>query len=281
MSRRQFGRLPRFAPPGASLRVRLTRFGAPILVTAALLALAAAPSHAATTADASYVVNLGGNIIANAKFHFVDDGSAYSLSLDAKVSGVAQLVASGVAKVDSTGTVTGDGLRSNSFGLLTRSGGDEFTIRVQYQKAAVTAFVIDPPITNNIDRIPIERKQLSGVNDFLASFIRKGSLDRGLCAYKARIFTGVERFDLDFSYARDDVATSKRTGYQGPVVLCNVKYKPIAGHYTTSEITNSLAQDDRILVWFAPLGDSGYAIPYRVLLTTSMGDLSMVLTSLK
>jgi hypothetical protein len=259
----------------------LTRFGAPILVTAALLGLAAAPSHAATTADASYVVNLGGNIIANAKFHFVDDGSAYSLSLNANVSGVAQLVASGVAKVDSTGTVTADGLRSNSFDLLTRSGGDEFTVRVQYQKAAVTAFLIDPPITNNIDRIPIERKQLSGVNDFLASFIRKGSLDRSLCDYKARIFTGVERFDLDFSYARDDVATSKRTGYQGPVVLCSVKYKPIAGHYTTSEITNSLAQDDRILVWFAPLGDSGYAIPYRVLLTTSMGDLSMVLTSLK
>ena len=258
----------------------MARFRLPLLLTAALLGLGAGPASAATTADASYVVSLGGNIIANAKFHFVDDGSAYSLSLDANVSGVAQLVASGIARVDSSGAVTGDGLRSNSFDLLTRSGGDEFTIRVQYQKAAVTAFVIDPPITNNIDRIPIERKQLSGVNDFLASFIRKGSLDRGLCDYKAKIFTGVERFDLNFSYAKDDVATSKRTGYQGPVVLCSVKYKPIAGHYTTSEITNSLAEDDRILVWFAPMGDSGYAIPYRVLLTTSMGDLSMVLTSL-
>jgi hypothetical protein len=281
MRRRQFGCLPRFAPPGASLRVRLARFGVPILVTAALVGFAAAPASAATTADASYVVNLGGNIIANAKFHFVDDGSAYSLSLDANVSGVAQLVASGTARVDSAGGVTGDGLRSNSFDLTTRSGGDEFNVRVQYSQASVTAFMIDPPITNNIDRIPIERKQLSGVNDFLASFIRKGSLDRGLCDYKAKIFTGVERFDLTFSYAKDDVATSKRTGYQGPVVLCNVKYKPIAGHYTTSEITNSLAQDDRILIWFAPMGDSGYAIPYRVLLTTSMGDLSMVLTKLE
>ena len=258
----------------------MARLRLPVLLAAALLGLGAAPSSAATTANASYVVNLGGNIIANAKFRFVDDGSAYSLSLDANVSGVAQLVASGIARVDSSGAITDDGLRSNSFDLLTRSGGDEFNIRVQYQKAAVTAFVIDPPIANNIDRIPIERKQLSGVNDFLASFIRKGRLDRSLCDYRAKIFTGVERFDLNFSFAKDDVATSKRTGYQGPVVLCNIKYKPIAGHYTTSEITNSLAQDDRILIWFAPLGDSGYAIPYRVLLTTSMGDLSMVLTSL-
>ena len=76
---------------------------------AALLGLGAAPSSAATTANASYVVNLGGNIIANAKFRFVDDGSAYSLSLDANVSGVAQLVASGIARVDSSGAITDDG----------------------------------------------------------------------------------------------------------------------------------------------------------------------------
>ena len=92
----------------------MARFRLPVLLTA-LLGLGAAPACAATTADASYVVNLGGNIIANAKFHFVDDGSAYSLSLDANVSGVAQLVASGIAKVDSSGAVTADGLRSNSF----------------------------------------------------------------------------------------------------------------------------------------------------------------------
>ncbi len=252
------------------------------LLTAPLLALLAiAPASAATTADASYVVSLGGTIIASARFHFVDDDKTYSLSLDANVSGVAQLVASGIAKVDSTGVVTPDGLRSNNFDLLTRASGEEVNIKVQYRQADVTAFTIDPPIVNNIDRVPLERKQLNGVNDFMASFIRKGPLDRSLCSYKARIFTGVERFDLNFRYAKDDVATSMRTGYQGPVVLCAIKYKPIAGHFTTSEITNSLAQDDRILVWFAPLGDSGYAIPYRVLLSTSVGDLSMVLTKLE
>jgi hypothetical protein len=253
----------------------------PLLVLPLLAAMAALPAAAATTAKATYVVNLGGTIIASAKFRFVDDGSAYTLSLDANVSGVAQLVASGIAKVESSGAVTKDGLSSNSFDLLTRASGEDFTIKVSYQQSDVTAFQINPPIVNNIDRIPLERKQLTGVNDFMATFIRKGALDRSLCGFKAKIFTGVERFDLNFSYAKDDVATSKRTGYQGPVVLCAIKYKPIAGHYTTSEITNSLAQDDRILVWFAPLGDTGYAIPYRVLLSTSAGDLSMVLTSLQ
>jgi len=251
------------------------------LAAALLAAIGTTAAQAETSASAAYVVNLGGTIIATAKFNLADDGSTYSLSLDANVSGVAQLVASGVAKVDSSGIVTAEGLRSGGFDLETRASGETFSVKVQYQKGNVAAFVIDPPIVNNIDRIPLERKQLNNVNDMLAAFVLRGeALDRSLCSYKAQVFTGVERFDLNFSFAKDDVATSMRTGYQGPVVLCHVKYKPISGHYTTSEITNSLAQDDRILIWYAPLKDTGYFVPYRLLLTTSMGDLSMVLTSL-
>jgi len=252
------------------------------LPAALLCALAAAnPAAAYTVAGATYVINLGGTIIATANFKLMDTGGAYDLTLNANVTGVASLVAAGTAKAHSTGSVTTAGLSANTFDLITHSGGQDFKVQVQYAGGDVTAFVITPPIVNNIDRVPIERKQLLGVNDMLAAFIlRGGKLDRSLCNYRAQIFTGIERFDLDFQYAKDDVATSPRTGYQGPVVLCHVAYKPISGHFTTSELTNSLAQDDRILIWYAPLRDTGYFIPYRVLLTTSMGDLSMVLTSL-
>ena len=95
------------------------------------------------------------------------------------------------------------------------------------------------------------------------------------------IFTGVERFNIKLSYIKDDEATSPRTGYQGPVVLCNIGYTPISGHFTTSEMTSFLADSDRILIWYAPLGDTGYFIPYRLLMTTAFGDLSMVLTDAK
>ncbi|HEX4298014.1 MAG TPA: DUF3108 domain-containing protein [Devosia sp.] len=252
------------------------------LCAAAVLGVAgAAPAWADTTASASYVINLGGTIIATAKFTLTDAGGNYDLALNADVTGVASLVASGTAKASSTGTVTAAGLRSSSFDLTTHSGGQDFSDTVQYTAGNVSAFIVDPPIVNNLNRVPIERSQLSGVNDMMAAFVLKaGALDKSLCDQHDHIFTGIERFDLDFSYAKDDTATSPRTGYQGPVVLCHVKYKPISGHYTTSQLTNSLAQDDRILIWYAPLKATGYFIPYRVLLTTSMGDLSLVLTSL-
>lgn len=252
------------------------------LPAALLFALdATGAANADATASAAYVINLGGNIIATANFTLKDSAGSYDLNLNANVSGIAQLVAAGTAKAESSGSVGSDGLNANAFELVTHSGGEQFQDQVQYAAGNVTAFVVTPPIVNNINRIPLERSQLSGVNDMLAAFVLKADkLNAALCNYHAHVFTGIERFDLDFKFAKNDTATSPRTGYQGPVVLCKVNYKPISGHYTTSELTNSLAQNDRILIWYAPLRDTGYFIPYRVLLTTSMGDLSMVLTSL-
>ncbi|MEQ1771111.1 MAG: DUF3108 domain-containing protein [Devosia sp.] len=252
------------------------------LPSALLFALMLTPqASAATTAKASYIINVGGTIIGSADFVFKEDGSSYSLDLDANVTGLASLVASGVAQAKSAGAVSASGLQSERFDLTTRSGGDNFSIKVTYDNGDVSSFIVDPPIINNIDRVPIERKQLTGVNDMLSVFLLKGTaLDKSLCTDRQKVFTGTERFDLTFRYTRDDVASSKRTGYQGPVVLCTVKYVPVSGHYTTSELTRSLAEDDRILLWYAPIKDSGWYLPYRVLLTTSMGDISMVLTKL-
>ena len=137
---------------------------------------------------------------------------------------------------------------------MTRASGEDFTVSVEYAQKDVTAFVVTPPVINNIDRVALERKHLHGVNDMVAAFVLKGgALDKSLCDRKMQIFTGLERFNLAMRFAREDVATSKRTGYQGPVILCSIRYTPVSGHFTTSEITNYLAASDGILIWYAPL----------------------------
>jgi hypothetical protein len=244
---------------------------------------AVAPARAdGVAATATYSVTLGGTLVANVTIRLNDSGNDYAMALDARITGLAQLVASGIAKVESVGQSTNSGLVSQKFDLLTRAQGEDFTVNVEYAQKDVTAFVVSPPIVNNIDRVALERRHLRGVNDMMAAFVLKGGrLDRGLCDRKLQIFTGVERFNVSMAFAKDDVATSKRTGYQGPVILCNIRYTPVSGHYTSSEITTYLAETGRILIWFAPLRAPGYFIPYRALLSTSVGDLSIVLTDLK
>lgn len=253
------------------------------LAAAGLAILLSAPAAAQTVdARASYVLTLGGINIAAMDVDLTDDGSRYRLDLAANVAGLGSLVASGTAKASSAGRSTSPQLSSQEFDLETRADGELFSVDVSFEAGSVASFKVEPPIIDNYDRIPIERSHLTGVGDFLAAFVLKGgALDEKLCQRRTGIFTGVERFDIAMSPAGTDEATSPRTGYQGPVVLCSVRYLPISGHFTTSEITNYLAESGRIVIWYAPLGDTGYFIPYRVLLGTNMGDLSMVLTGMR
>lgn len=233
-------------------------------------------------AIADYAVSLGGTNIANVTIGLNDTGKRYSLEATARITGMASLVASGSGKVESEGASSPSGLTSERFDLLTSSGGEDFTVAITYAARDVQSFVINPPLINNIDRVAIERKHLRGVNDMIAAFVLKGgNLDKGLCNRKMQIFTGLERFNIAMRFTKEDQATSKKTGYQGPVILCNIRYSPISGHFSTSEVTNYLKESDRILIWYAPLSTPGTFIPYRVLLSTEAGDLSMVLTRLQ
>lgn len=249
---------------------------------AALALLASLPAAAADVdASASYVLILGGINIAAMDVALQDDGARYSLDLSANVAGLGAVVASGTASAHSDGSSAGPTLAARDFELETRANGETFAVDVSFAGQDVAAFKVEPPILDNYDRVPLERRHLTGVGDFLSAFVLKGqALDKSLCQRRVGIFTGVERFNIAMSFAGTDEATSPRTGYQGPVVLCSVDYDPVSGHFTTSEITTYLAESDRIVIWYAPLGETGYFIPYRVLLGTNMGDLSMVLTGM-
>lgn len=253
------------------------RLLAPLFAAACFFPVAAQAQTLAL--DARYVVSMSGNIVAHLDFNFADNGNDYAIDLDARVAGLGQFVASGSATADVTGLSGSGRLSGKDFRLHTRTGDGQFTIAATYQAGNVESFIVDPPLPPRVDRVPIERSQLTGVNDMISAFIiRAGALDSDLCNRRLKIFTGTERFDLVMRYASMENATSARTGYQGPVVLCQISYEPISGHYATSEFTSYLQHSERILIWYAPVGDSGTYIPYRVLIGTAIGDLSMVLT---
>ena len=259
----------------APFLVRALAAGTVALVTS--LAVSAAP----VDAGLRYVLSLGGINIATVEAGFVDNGSTYDLELDAAVAGLGQVVASGSAAMQSQGSSTAAGLLPQTFSLSTSANGEDFDVRVGFAADDVSSFVVEPPLLPSPDRVPIERSQLNNVTDAVAGFVIRGdALNQSLCDRTLRVFTGVERFDLVLTPAGEDVATSPRTGYQGPVVLCSADYRPISGHFTTSAVTAYLADSGRILIWYAPLGDTGYYVPYRALVTTTLGDLSLVLTAM-
>jgi len=230
---------------------------------------------------AQYVISVGGTIIARADIDLRDNGSSYTMDMSAKISGLGNLVASGTAAINVSGTSTNTTLYGDDFTLQTKSPQGSAKVTVNFIDRNVAAFFSEPPQPPRLDQIPLQRSQLRNVNDMLSAFIIKSTqLGPQVCDRTFNIFTGVERFDLELRYASAENATSARTGYQGPVILCQLNYIPISGHYASSEITNYLQGSERILIWYAPVVGSDIFIPYRVLIGTTFGDLSMVLTGL-
>ncbi len=240
--------------------------------------LAAAPS----LSEARYVVNIAGTIIASVDITLDRSEATYSIDVDASITGLGQLVTRGSASIEITGSTNGSAYAGEDFKLETSSSEGNSSVDVRLARGRVEAFYVAPPLPPHFDRVPVERRQLVNVNDMVSAFIIKaGALDASVCNRRLRIFTGIERFDLKMRFVAEETATSVRTGYQGPVVLCQMQYLPISGHYSTSEVTSYLQASDRLLIWYAPLGDADTFIPYRVLVGTSLGDLSMVLTRLR
>lgn len=248
------------------------------------LSITTAPATATaknTDVVGKYTITLRGINIANANISLKAKNTGYDITVDASVTGLATLIASGSASIRSSGYVGGKKLVSDQFQLVTKSKGETFTIKYSANQGRVGAISIDPPLAKNASRVSIKQSHLTGVTDPMSVFVIKSAkLDKSVCERTAKVFTGIERYNLALSFAELQTATSKRTGYQGPVVLCSMKYIPVSGHFGSSQMTRYMQDNQRFLVWFAPLEGSDYLIPYRVIIGTQYGDLSMVLTSL-
>jgi len=263
------------AAPYFSIRFRS------VLVAFALICSPISAIAANLNASANYVVTLRGVNIATAAVSFKDNGENYSVNISGDVSGLASLVAAGTAKLNSYGNSSSAQLQSDRFELETVANEQSFRVQFQAINGNVTSTQIVPKLSQNENRVPVKNNHRHNINGPIASFfIKANKLSPEICNRKLEVYTGVERYNIDLKFAKAQTATSKSTGYQGPVMLCTMRYTPVSGHFTNSETTKYMKSNQRFLIWYAPLGQSGYMIPYRILVGTAFGDLSMVLTRL-
>jgi hypothetical protein len=232
-------------------------------------------------ANATYIVTLRGVNIAIVGVSFKDNGQNYSVNISGDVSGLASLIAAGTARLSSSGNSSAGQLQSNRFELETIANKQSFNVRFEAQDGNVTSEQVAPPLSQNKNRVPIVASHRRAINDPIAAFLLKADrLEPEICNRSLNIYTGVERYDIELKFAKEQTAKSKATGYQGPVMLCTMRYKPISGHFSNSDTTTYMQSNQRFLIWYAPLKQSGYLIPYRILVGTAFGDISMVLTRL-
>jgi hypothetical protein len=242
----------------------------------AMLALAATgiagPAPAASL-DADYAISLLGIEIGSAKLAGTVDASTYKLNITAKMSGLVGGVTGGRGAGNATGSMAAMRLNPATFAVTAASSSETRTVRMALGSGTVQAIDIAPPIDVKPDRVPVSEVHKRGVIDPISAFLMPVATGKAgteaACNRSLPIYDGAARYDITMSYA--GTRNVRLEGYQGPVVICNVRYVPIAGHRSERKATQFMANNREISTWLAPIAGTSLVAPVRVSVKTMVG----------
>lgn len=236
--------------------------------------IASASSAGADTWRATYSVSLLGLPIGTASTVGEFSHNAYRIDANAKLSGLATLVANSRGAASATGTIVAGHVAPATYAVTAANPTLTRTMRMSLSGNAVTGIDISPPFEDKPDRIPVTDKDKRGVLDPVGAFViaipgAAPLVGPDACNRTVPVFDGYTRFDVRLTYVGQ--RRVKATGYSGPVAVCAVRYVPIAGHRPNRPATKFMAENKNIELWLAPVESERVLLPYRVSVRTMIG----------
>lgn len=242
------------------------------LLAALALALSTAAASAATLRT-DYAIWVGGFPLGRADLATTLDGSRYRLQLQVKLTGLAGLLTGGKGTATASGTVGGQPLPA-SFSLVSQSSDNQRTVRMGLASGTVLALEIVPPIEEKEGRVPVREAHKRGIIDPISGLLMPANVQGdpaapGNCNRTLPIFDGAARFDIVLTYA--ETKQVDKPGYKGPVIVCNARYVPVAGHRPDKQATRFMEDNRDMSVWLAPVEGARVLIPMRIEVLTTSG----------
>jgi hypothetical protein len=244
--------------------------------TAALVcAGASAEPRAQGKLEAHYTASLAG--IPAGKGVWVIDiaNDQYSIAASGKTTGLLNLIASGRGTSATRGVLNGGKAVTANYSQTVVYDKKTDDVRIALSGGNVKEYSAEPPPTPVPDRVPVTEAHRRGVVDPMSGglMLVPGNGDPvrpDACKRTIAVFDGRGRFDHALSYKRMDQVRSEK-GYQGPVVVCMVRYQPVSGHRPSRWAIKYLSETREIEAWLAPVAGTRVVVPYRISVPTTLG----------
>lgn len=225
--------------------------------------------------DARYTVTLSGIPVGRGAWVIDLQEDHFTAAASGATAGLLQIFASGQGQSAARGSVAGGQPIPSTYAssMVADSKADE--VRMVISAGNVKEHVANPPTTPSPDRVPVTDTHRRGVLDpMTASLMRvPGNSDTFVpqaCPKQLAIFDGRMRYDLHLAFKRLDKVKAEK-GYQGTVVVCSVRFLPIAGHVPERAAIKYLAGLRDMEMWLAPIAGTRVMVPYRVSVPTPIG----------
>jgi hypothetical protein len=237
-----------------------------------LLALAAPAQAETRNFRADYAVSLYGIPIARSRFESVIGEDSF------KVAG--SLSSAGLAKVfdDTKGTTRASGRFSetqaqpDAYVVNYTSGKKKKKTAISFAGGDVTATEnVPPPKKRSRKWVEVDENDLKSVADPISATLVPASGLDDVCNRTLKIYDGELRADIRLSHV--ETRPVRTNGYQGEAVTCSARFVPVSGYRKGSDSLEYLANRSKILIAFAPLGDTGVYAPVKASVGTEIGTV--------
>lgn len=271
----------------AARRICRLSYGYPLssAMRVAGLALAlAGPTAVAAPSDirlvAHYRISAAGIAIGTSAIEAVIGGSAYTMAASGRTSGVLRILVSGDGAVSTRGAVVDGALVPARFTSRTSDEDERATVTMTLEGGNVKDLATETSAPVEA-RVPLTAEHRRGIIDPLTALFltaaEHDSVDAEACRRTLPIFDGRRRYDLALAFKR--LETVRAAGYAGPAVVCAVAFRAIAGHRADSRLVNYLADGRDIELTLAPVAGTRLLAPFRLSITSMLGDMVIVATS--
>jgi hypothetical protein len=247
--------------------------------SAAALALVLAAFGNAARADsrltAHYGVSVAGLSVGESNIDVIIGAAEYTSAANGRASGLLRALVAGEGTLTTRGAVVEGRLSPASFSARTAGDDETSSVTMAIENGdvkEVTAQTSAP----DAERVALTADHRKGVVDPLSALLIQvgGSgevLATEACQRTLPVFDGRRRFDLALSFKRLDRVKAAK-GYAGPVVVCAVRFKPLAGHRVGSALVKYL--DGReIELTLAPIAGTRLLAPFRLSIANMLGDI--------
>ncbi|MGE5157402.1 MAG: DUF3108 domain-containing protein [Gemmatimonas sp.] len=235
----------------------------------------AARAQSEARLDAQYEATLAGIPIGRGSWTIQVGDDQYAASAFGGTTGLLKAIANASGTGAVQGRLVNGALIGTNYTASTTTSHKTEAIHIVLNNGNVKEYGIDPTPPVDADRIPVTDAHRKGVLDpMTASLLRvpgtADPLSAEACRSSAAVFDGRMRYELSLAYKRMDTVKAQK-GYHGPVVVCAIYFKPIAGYIPDRPVIKYLSTARNMEIAFAPLPGTRLLIPFRIVLPTPFG----------
>jgi hypothetical protein len=225
--------------------------------------------------DVKYRAALTGIPVGIGSFILDITDNGYAVAGSAQVAGLAKLVSRGKGSTASKGAFVGGKVSPATYSTSSESDKKNEEIRMSLENNTVKEYSVNPPQDPSPERIPVTEENRMGIVDPMSAAIISvpgtgDMLAKENCNRTVAIFDGKQRYDLLFHYEKIEQVKDVK-GYSGPMLVCGVDYKAVAGHRPDRIQVKFMEANKSITVGLAPVAGTRVLFPLRVQFMTMIG----------